>query len=136
MKLLKLKCPNCNADLEINSNLDKFTCNYCGTTSLLDKQEINLNIKGNVSNNKLQSEIQDLKDIYNNGNFSLAYSKANDLLEIYPSNQEIKDIFDKLKETEEIKENKELYREIIELSIITITAFISIIICYFLFFAY
>lgn len=38
MKLVSLKCPSCGADLKINSELKQFTCNFCGTTSLLDDE--------------------------------------------------------------------------------------------------
>lgn len=30
MKVVKLKCLECNAILEVNSDLDNITCNYCG----------------------------------------------------------------------------------------------------------
>lgn len=32
MKVVKLKCPNCNADLEVNEELENAVCNYCGNT--------------------------------------------------------------------------------------------------------
>lgn len=32
MKVVKLKCPECNANLEVNSDLENITCNYCGAT--------------------------------------------------------------------------------------------------------
>lgn len=31
MNLIQLKCPNCNADLEIEDELDTCFCKYCGT---------------------------------------------------------------------------------------------------------
>lgn len=30
MKLIELKCPSCNANLEVNEELENVTCNYCG----------------------------------------------------------------------------------------------------------
>ena len=31
MKLTAVKCPNCKADIEINENLEKTICQYCGS---------------------------------------------------------------------------------------------------------
>ena len=42
MKLIKLKCPNCNADVEVNKDLERATCNYCGASFIIeDEKEIN-----------------------------------------------------------------------------------------------
>ena len=38
MELHSLTCPNCNADLEIENNLDIFYCKYCGHKVVLDGQ--------------------------------------------------------------------------------------------------
>lgn len=38
MKLIKLKCDNCNATLEINSELNEIICNYCGNKILIDDE--------------------------------------------------------------------------------------------------
>ena len=36
MKLLNLNCPQCGAELSVNSDLNECTCNYCGTKFLVD----------------------------------------------------------------------------------------------------
>ena len=36
MKTIKLKCSNCGAKLEVNKDLDKINCNYCGEEILID----------------------------------------------------------------------------------------------------
>lgn len=38
MKLLQMKCPNCNADLQIDDGLESFFCQYCGTKIILEGQ--------------------------------------------------------------------------------------------------
>lgn len=96
MKLLKLECPSCGAQLEINGDLKKFTCNYCGKISLLDEEIINVNVSGNVKSSKLQNAIQDLNDIFENGNYDEAYKEACILIDKYPKNQEINNIMNKL----------------------------------------
>lgn len=36
MKIIKLKCENCGATLEVNSELDKIQCSFCGAENLID----------------------------------------------------------------------------------------------------
>lgn len=31
MKIIALKCPNCNADIELDQDREFGFCNYCGT---------------------------------------------------------------------------------------------------------
>ncbi|MGN1087010.1 MAG: hypothetical protein ACI4Q5_08235, partial [Porcipelethomonas sp.] len=38
MNIYSLKCPNCNADLEIEDGLDTFFCKYCGSKIVLEGQ--------------------------------------------------------------------------------------------------
>ena len=38
MKTIKLKCSNCGAKLEVNKDLDKINCNYCGEEILIDDE--------------------------------------------------------------------------------------------------
>ena len=40
MKLIKLKCPNCNADIQANEELEKATCNYCGASFAIEDENI------------------------------------------------------------------------------------------------
>lgn len=39
MKLIKLKCPNCNANVEVNKDLERATCNYCGTNFIIEDEK-------------------------------------------------------------------------------------------------
>lgn len=50
---LTLKCPNCGADIEVDSSREFCFCQYCGTKVLLsdeNKKTINLNIDQNITN--------------------------------------------------------------------------------------
>lgn len=38
MELVQMKCPNCNADLEVENSIDSFYCKYCGTKILVEGQ--------------------------------------------------------------------------------------------------
>lgn len=38
MKLVQMKCPNCDANLEVDDGLDSFFCKYCGTKIVLEGQ--------------------------------------------------------------------------------------------------
>ena len=38
MELITLKCPNCNADIEVENGVDTFYCKYCGYKIILDGQ--------------------------------------------------------------------------------------------------
>ena len=38
MKLITLNCPKCGSRLDVNEDLKSFTCNYCGTTTLIDDE--------------------------------------------------------------------------------------------------
>jgi DNA-directed RNA polymerase subunit RPC12/RpoP len=90
MKLIKLTCPSCGAKLEINSSLKKFTCNYCGVTSLLDDEAI---VIKNV-HSKLQNYINELKEYYDNGNYNKCYELSKIYLIEYPDNEEIQYYYD------------------------------------------
>lgn len=48
MKFYDLKCPNCNANLEVEDDLDIFYCKYCGTKIMLEgrsKDAINAKVQ-------------------------------------------------------------------------------------------
>ncbi len=38
MNVLTIRCPNCNADLDIENGIDSFYCKYCGTRIILSGQ--------------------------------------------------------------------------------------------------
>jgi len=110
MKLIQLKCPSCGAKLEVNPSLDKYTCNYCGVTTVLDDEKI---IVKNVSS-KLQNYLTELEEYYDNGNYRKCHAMAQQLLEEYPKNKEIKDYYEKCHEelfAEEERRQKKLEEE-------------------------
>ena len=110
MKLIQLKCPSCGAKLEINPSLDKYTCNYCGVTTILDDEKI---IVKNVSS-KLQNYLTELEEYFDNGNYRKCYVMAEQLLDEYPKNKEIKDYYEKCHEElfgEEERRQKKLEEE-------------------------
>jgi len=37
IKLQAAKCPQCNADIEVNTNLEKAICQYCGSTIIIEE---------------------------------------------------------------------------------------------------
>lgn len=42
MKLVKMKCDNCGATLDVNKDLDKIHCNYCGAEIFIDDEASSL----------------------------------------------------------------------------------------------
>lgn len=36
MKIVELKCSKCRATLEVNSELNEISCNYCGNKMIID----------------------------------------------------------------------------------------------------
>ena len=91
MKLIQLKCPSCGSKLDVNPELDKYTCNYCGVTTVLDDESVTIK---NVSS-KLQNHIMDIKEYFENGNYKKSYALSKQLLEEYPKNKELKYYFEK-----------------------------------------
>ena len=89
MKLVSLKCPSCGAKLEVNESLKKFTCNYCDTTTMLDDESI---VIKNV-HSKLDNEMLELEELFENGNYKKSNEMAFSLLKKYPQNEDIRKIF-------------------------------------------
>lgn len=42
MKLVETKCPNCNSNIEVESNRRRAECQYCGTKFVLDDNTVNV----------------------------------------------------------------------------------------------
>lgn len=100
MKLISLKCPSCGSKLDVNSELNSYTCNFCGTTTLLDDEKSKtVNITS-----KLQNGLNEIKEYYDNKNYRKAYFIAASLLREYPGNKELRNYHEKL--------NKILYKSI------------------------
>ena len=46
MKLVELNCPKCGALLQVNDELTRCTCNYCGNEVLIDNEQREVKITG------------------------------------------------------------------------------------------
>ena len=66
MKIVKMKCPNCGANLDINKDDTKVKCNYCNQNLLIDDSanEVKLIITGMINVDGIQSNA----DLINSGN--------------------------------------------------------------------
>ena len=93
-------CPSCGAKLDVNEDLEKYTCNYCGVTTLLDKDEIkHINITS-----KLTNRINEIKEYYDNGNYKKTYELSSELIKEYPNNKEIMKYYEKSMDKSEYDE--------------------------------
>ena len=62
MKLQSLKCPNCDAVLEIEDGIDTFFCKYCGNKIVLtDMSDASYNAKVQMKAMEHQERMQDKK---------------------------------------------------------------------------
>lgn len=61
MKFVQLRCPNCNANLEIESTLDTCYCQYCGTKIMLTEQDDNV-INAKVRMYEIDAETERKRD--------------------------------------------------------------------------
>ena len=62
MKVQSLKCPNCDAVLEIEDGIDTFFCKYCGNKIVLtDMSDAFYNAKVQVKAMEHQERMQDKK---------------------------------------------------------------------------
>ncbi len=86
MKLIKLECPNCKSILEVNEEMKKFTCNYCGTTTLLDDEIIRVK----HYNSRLDDILNEIEEYYDNGNDEKCIELTNKYIVEYPSNAKLK----------------------------------------------
>ena len=74
MKLVKMKCENCGATLDVNKNLEKITCNYCGAEILIDDEATKV------------KRVEDAKLKARKDNHEQSLKERNDILE-----QEVKE---------------------------------------------
>ena len=60
MNVHQLKCPNCNASLEVENGLDTFFCNYCGTKIFIDDQnEATIQAKVDIRKAELEKDLKE-----------------------------------------------------------------------------
>ncbi|HAB66556.1 MAG TPA: hypothetical protein DCE23_04230 [Firmicutes bacterium] len=61
MKIVEIKCPNCKASLNVNKDLEKVNCNYCGAQFLVE-DETKTNAEKIIKS--LGNELQKNRDYY------------------------------------------------------------------------
>ena len=89
MKLVSAMCPNCGAKLELDENMEKGFCMYCGSQILVQDavQKYKVEISGRVSVEGILSA-EDLakngETLVNIGNYQQAYDSCKELSEKYP----------------------------------------------------
>ena len=64
MKLISLKCPDCNARINVNPELEKIICNYCGAEIYVDDEASKLDRVENVKlKHRIKNHEQDIQEI-------------------------------------------------------------------------
>jgi len=66
MKLISLKCPTCNANLEINSELENVTCNYCGSKIIIEDEKA---VKGERIIKTIGKELGKIRSYYSSDEY-------------------------------------------------------------------
>lgn len=89
MKLVSAMCPNCGAKLELDENMEKGFCMYCGSQILVQDavQKYKVEISGRVSVEGILSAEDFAKNgdtLVNIGNYPQAYDSFKELSEKYP----------------------------------------------------
>jgi hypothetical protein len=64
VKLVPAKCPSCGADIEVNKDLEKTICQYCGTTVLIEDaiQKLKIELSGKIEVDGVTSQNKLLKN--------------------------------------------------------------------------
>lgn len=89
MKLVSAMCPNCGAKLELDENMEKGFCMYCGSQILVQDavQKYKIEISGRISVEGILSAEDFAKNgdtLVNIGNYTQAYDSFKELSEKYP----------------------------------------------------
>lgn len=89
MKLVSAMCPNCGAKLELDENMEKGFCMYCGSQILVQDavQKYKVEISGRISVEGILSAEDFAKNgdtLVNIGNYPQAYDSFKELSEKYP----------------------------------------------------
>ena len=89
MKLVSAMCPNCGAKLELDENIEKGFCMYCGSQILVQDavQKYKVEISGRISVEGILSAEDLAKNgdtLVNIGNYQQAYDSYNELSVKYP----------------------------------------------------
>lgn len=92
MKLVAARCPNCNANLDVNPNNETMKCQYCGGAILVDDAiaKYKLEISGEIEVKNLPKVDNYLKIAdrhYNLKDYSEAYKNYEKIIELEPNNK-------------------------------------------------
>jgi len=89
MKLISVKCPNCNANLKIKQNSKKMQCEYCGSTVLLDDGTIKVKhiVEGQITEE--QEFINAATNLNKIKDYEASYKGYLSLSKRYVNNEEI-----------------------------------------------
>ncbi len=68
MKMVSIKCPNCGSSVELNGDLEKGTCNYCGTEiyneNALEKKKVEVSGSIVVNGVDITKELENALNFY------------------------------------------------------------------------
>ena len=98
VSLKAAKCPSCGADIEVNPDLEKGICQFCGSTILIQDaiQKIRVEHTGTIKVEGIQGE-SELLDIVKNhirfGETYKAYDVIEEILKINPYNLEALNLY-------------------------------------------
>lgn len=89
MKLTSAKCPNCGADIKVNKNEEKATCEYCNSEIIVEDAiaKYKLVVEGKVELKnvpKLENYLKLGERAYKDGEFDDAYKNYSKALELAP----------------------------------------------------
>ena len=74
MEFVQMKCPNCNADLEVEDSIDSFYCKYCGTKIIVEGQsKYIVNAKAKI---RMMDKLGDMQKEYHRAREERARRKA------------------------------------------------------------
>ena len=60
MRFHVIRCPNCNAELEIEDGIDTFFCKYCGTKIIVDGQsDAIIKAKADIRKAEIEKELRE-----------------------------------------------------------------------------
>lgn len=66
MKIINMKCPNCDASIEVNSELGNIKCNYCGSNIYIQDEN---ETKTERVIKALGNEAQKMRDYYSSSEY-------------------------------------------------------------------
>ena len=82
MEFVQMKCPNCNADLDIDEGIDSFYCKYCGTKILVNGQSKHVvNAKAKI---RMMDKLGDMQKELHRAQAERARRKAEEAKKVLP----------------------------------------------------